>query len=136
LIRVRASEIATLKLDYFNPQQKILAILGKGDRYRLIELEIKTIHLLQLYIRNYRLTPKPQYQQRLFINQRREELTRHGIYRICKKYLSVALPQKRLKIINPGLNHKARNICMAANFKVPALSIYSENYPSLLIHLF
>jgi len=98
----RATEITTLNLDYFNPQQKTLAILGKGNRFRLIQLEPKTTHLLQLYIKKYRITPKPMYQHRLFINQRREELTRHGIYRICKKYLSLALPAKRLKFINPA----------------------------------
>ena len=97
----RASEIATLNLDYFNPQQKTLAILGKGDRFRLIQIENKTSQLLQLYIRKYRITPKPPYQQRLFINQRGEELTRHGIYRICRKYLFKTLPLKRLKYINP-----------------------------------
>jgi integrase/recombinase XerD len=98
----RASEIATLKLDYFNPQQKTLAILGKGNRFRLIKLEHKTVQLLELYIAKYRTTPKPLYQHRLFINQQGEELTRHGIYRICKKYLSMALPDKRLKAINPA----------------------------------
>jgi len=97
----RASEITTLNLDYFNPQQKTLAILGKGNRYRLIQLDPRTTQLLQLYIRKYRITPKPLYQHRLFINQRGEQLTRHGIYRICKKYLSIALPPKRLKYINP-----------------------------------
>jgi site-specific recombinase XerD len=97
----RATEITTLNLDYFNPKQKTLAILGKGNRYRLIALENKTVHLLQLYIRKYRITPKPPYQHRLFISQRGEELTRHGIYRICKKYLSKTLPPKRLKYINP-----------------------------------
>ena len=97
----RASEIATLKLDYFNPQQKTLAILGKGNRFRLIGLEHKTVQLLELYIAKYRVSPKPLYQNRLFINQQGEELTRHGIYRICKKYLSMALPHKRLKVINP-----------------------------------
>ena len=105
----RASEVATLNLDYFNPQQKTLAILGKWNRYRLIEIEPKTVQLLQLYITKYRTTPKPLYQHRLFINQRREELTRHGIYRICKKYLSMALPPKRLKAINPV--HSFRHSC-------------------------
>jgi site-specific recombinase XerD len=97
----RASEITTLNLDYFNPRQKTLAILGKGDRFRLIELENKTSQLLEIYINRYRTTPKPLYQNRLFISQRREELTRHGIYRICKKYLSKTLSPKRLKHINP-----------------------------------
>jgi site-specific recombinase XerD len=97
----RASEITTLNLDYFNVEQKTLAILGKGNRYRLIKLQPKTVQLIQLYIAKYRITPKPRYQHRIFINQRGEELTRHGIYRICRKYLSMALPHKRLKDINP-----------------------------------
>jgi site-specific recombinase XerD len=95
----RASEIATLNIDYFNPKEKTLGILGKGNRYRLIELQPRTVQLLELYISKYRLNPKPLYQHRLFINQRGEEFTRHGIYRICKKYLSMALPPKRLRII-------------------------------------
>ena len=97
----RATEMATLNLDYFDPEKKTLAILGKGNRFRIIQIETKTCHLLQLYIRKYRISPQPQYQDRLFINQRGEELTRHGIYRICKKYLEKALPPKRLKNINP-----------------------------------
>ena len=97
----RASEITTLNLDYFDPLKKILSILGKGNRFRLIKLEAKTCHLLQLYIRKYRVTPKSQFQDRLFINQRGEEFTRHGIYRICRKYLEKTLPLKRLKNINP-----------------------------------
>ena len=97
----RATEITTLNLDYFNPRQKSMAILGKGDRFRLIELENKTVQLLELYINRYRNNPKLLYENRLFINQRGEELTRHGVYRICKKYLSKTLSPKRLNHINP-----------------------------------
>ena len=97
----RASEIANLSLDYFNQEQKAMAIMGKGNRYRLVKLEPRTVQLLQLYIKKYRIAPKPSYQHRLFINQRGEGLTRHGIYRICKKYLSMAIPTKRLKTVSP-----------------------------------
>lgn len=97
----RASEITTLNLDYLNPQQNTLAILGKGDRFRLIELKPKTVQLLNRYINKYRGNPRPPYKERIFINQRGGELTRHGIYRICKRYLSITLPPKRLKTINP-----------------------------------
>jgi len=97
----RASEIAELNLDYFNPEQNTMAILGKGKRFRLVKLEPRTVQLLQLYIKQYRIAPKPSYQHRLFINQRGEGLTRHGIYRICKKHLSMVLPAKRLKTISP-----------------------------------
>ncbi len=105
----RASEIATLNLDYFNPQQKTLAILGKGNRFRLIELLPKTTDLTKLYIAKYRTTPKQLYQHRLFINKHGKQFTRHGIYRICKKYLAKALSPKRLKNINAV--HSFRHSC-------------------------
>lgn len=105
----RASEIATLNLDYFDPQKKTLIILGKGDRYRQIELQPKTIQLIMLYIAKYRSVPKLLYQHRLFVNQRKTELTRHGVYRICKKYLHKALSPKCLKNINPA--HGFRHAC-------------------------
>jgi len=105
----RATEIATLNLDYFNAHNKTMAILGKGDRYRQIELEPTTVRLLNIYIARYRVNPKAAYQHRLFINQRGKQLTRHGIYRLCKKYLQVALPPKRLKYINPV--HSFRHSC-------------------------
>lgn len=105
----RASEVAMLKVDYFDAQQRTLAILGKADRYRQIKLRPKTAQLIELYIRKYRVDPKPLYRDRLFINQRGEGLTRHGIYRICRKHLSRVLPPKRLKQINPV--HSFRHSC-------------------------
>jgi integrase/recombinase XerD len=105
----RASEVTTLNLDYFNPEHKTLAILGKGNRFRLIELEPKTTQLLQLYIARFRPSPKPPFQQRLFVNQRGEELTRHGLYRLCRKYLTMALPPKRLRSLHPV--HSFRHSC-------------------------
>jgi len=105
----RASEIATLNMDYFDPQNNTLIILGKGNRYRQIELGQKTVQLIKRYITQYRIKPKPLYYNRLFINQCGERMTRHGIYRICKKYLKKALDQKRLKYINPV--HSFRHSC-------------------------
>ena len=97
----RASEIATLKLDYFDAEKNSLAILGKGNRFRLIALKPKTSQLLKLYIKKYRPDPKDSSKDYLFINQRKEQLTRGGIYRICSKHLCKALPPKRLKTIHP-----------------------------------
>jgi site-specific recombinase XerD len=105
----RATEIATLNLDYFNYQNKTLAILGKGNRFRQIELTEKTADLINLYIDKYRPKPKPPYRHRLFVNQQGKELTRHGINRICRKYLHQALPEKRLKGLNPA--HSFRHSC-------------------------
>ena len=135
----RANEIATLKLDYFDPQQKTLAILGKANRYRQIKLRPKTAQLIELYIRKYRVSPKPLYRDRLFINQRGEGLTRHGIYRLCRKYLSMVLPPKRLKEINPV--HSFRHAC-AVNMLLSGSSLSEiknylghENVESTMVYL-
>jgi integrase/recombinase XerD len=135
----RASEITTLNLDYFNPRQKSLAILGKGDRFRLIDLENKTSELLQIYIKKYRRDPKPPYRHCIFISQRGEELTRHGIHRICKKYLSQTLTDKRLININPvhsfrharavDLLHRGRDITEIKN------RLGHENIQSTMVYL-
>ena len=105
----RASEVAALDLDFFDPQQKTLAILGKGGRFRMITLWPKTVDLLSRYVEKYRTTPHILYRNRLFLNQRGKELTRHGIYRLCRKYLEKTLPEKRLKDLNPA--HSFRHSC-------------------------
>lgn len=106
---IRASELAMLKLDDFNPQQYTVGILGKGNKFRLIELNQKTTDLMKLYIRKYRRKPKPLYQHRLFINKQRKGFTRHGIYRLCRNYLSRVLSPKRMEHINPV--HSFRHSC-------------------------
>ena len=116
----RASEIAGLKIDYFDPQNKTLGILGKGNRYHLVELWPRTVDLMSLYLAKYRPHPKPLYRDRFFINQRGETLTRHGINWLCKKYLSLALPKKRLKMLNPA--HCFRHSC-AVNMLLDGKSI-------------
>ena len=90
-------------------EDDLTTALGKGNRYRQIELHPKTVQLIRRYIANYRIKPKPLYQHRLFINKRKEEMSRHGIYRMCKKHLQKALSPKRLKNINPV--HSFRHSC-------------------------
>jgi site-specific recombinase XerD len=105
----RATEVATLDIDEFDPTKRTLILIGKGNRYRQIELWPKTTQLLNRYITRYRRRPKPLYRNRIFINQRGEELTRHGVYRLCQKYLVRALPPKRLKYLSPA--HCFRHSC-------------------------
>ena len=105
----RASEVAMLNVDYFNPSQKTLTILGKGNKFRLIKLGQKTTDLVKQYITQYRPNPKPIHQQRLFINKHGRALTRKGIYLMCQKYLSIALKPNRLQLIHPV--HSFRHAC-------------------------
>jgi integrase/recombinase XerD len=116
----RASEIAELNLDYFNPEQRTLAILGKGNRFRQIELSPTTVRLTKTYIARYRKTPKSIYRNRMFINQHGKTLTRHGVYRLCRKYLRLALSTKRIETLNPV--HSFRHSC-AMNMLASGYSI-------------
>jgi site-specific recombinase XerD len=105
----RASEIATLEFDYFDPENETIAVLGKGNRYRLINLCPRTASLISDYIINHRVNPISLFAHRLFINQRRRGMTRHGINKICRKYLTKTLPGKRLKGLSPA--HCFRHSC-------------------------
>jgi len=116
----RATEVATLNIDDFDATNRTLILIGKGNRYRQIDLWPKTAQLLNRYINRYRRRPKPLYRNRIFINQRGEELTRHGIYSICQKYLVRALPPKRLKYLSPA--HCFRHSC-AVNMLCAGFSV-------------
>jgi len=135
----RATEIATLNLDYFDAHNQTLAILGKGNRFRQIKLWPKTCELITLYIQKYRSTPRPLYRHRLFINQRGQALTRSGIHRLCKKYLQLVLPQKRLQHINPA--HSVRHsqavhmLCCGQSITDIKNRLGHENINSTMVYL-
>jgi site-specific recombinase XerD len=135
----RAGETASLFLNYFDPHQKTLAILGKGNRYRQIELWPKTIQLMSMYIQRYRPKPKPMHQHILFLNQRRQGFTRNGIYRLCRKYLSQVLEESKLQGLNPV--HCFRHSC-AINMLADGFSLTDiknhlghENLQSSMVYL-
>ena len=135
----RASEIAELQLDYFDYQHKTIALLGKGNRYRQVSLWPKTVDLLIRYLEQHRRQPQFGHDHWLFISQRGKQFTRHGIYRICKKYLQAALPKKRLAVLNSV--HSFRHSC-AMNMLGTGASITEirnrlghENINSTMVYL-
>jgi site-specific recombinase XerD len=135
----RASEVTTIKKDDFDPVKKTLALLGKGNRYRIVTLWPITTSLIRRYIQNHRQTPKIEFCDILFVNQRGQALTRHGIHRICKKYLKKSFPEKRLKNINPA--HSFRHSC-AVNLLLSGASLTEiknqlghENLNSTMVYL-
>jgi integrase/recombinase XerD len=105
----RASEIARLNVDYFDPKQGTLTILGKGNRFRQINLSPTMVKMIKAYLLKHRRTPTPVCAKRVFISQHGKALTRHGIYRLCKKYLRLALSEKRMDVLNPV--HSFRHSC-------------------------
>jgi len=135
----RATEITTLDLDYFVTHNQTLAILGKGNRFRQIELWPKTCELITMYIQKYRTTPRALYRHRLFINQRGQALTRSGIHRLCQKYLRRVLPPKRLKSINAAhsFRHSRAVNMLSCGHAITDIKIRlgHENIQSTMVYL-
>ena len=135
----RASEIADLNLDGLDPSEHTLAIVGKGNRCRVIDLLPKTVELMATYIEKHRCKPRPLFCNRLFINQRATQLTRHGIYRICTKHLRKALDPKRLADIHPvhSFRHsRAINLlCLGYSLSDIKNHLGHENIQSTMVYL-
>lgn len=125
-----------LNVDYFNPAQKTLTILGKGNKFRLIKLDQKTTDLIKLYITQYRSHPNPIYQHCLFINKHGAPLTRKGIYLLCQKYLSIALNPKWLKMIHPVHSFRLRHeyAGIHCNLLLPLLILISTPFSIFCIN--
>lgn len=135
----RAAEIASLHLDYFDSPNNALSVVGKGNRYRRIELWPKTVQLLSMYIKKYRPVPKPLYQQSLFINQRRQGFTRHGINHLCKKHIAGTIAENKRSGLNPV--HCFRHSCainmLASGYSITDIKNHlgHENLQSTMIYL-
>lgn len=84
---MRASEIANLQLPNYQNENGTLEIIGKGNKWRQITVWARTRKLINKYINDVRNIPRPLYKDFMFINQKREALTRSGIYKLCQKYL-------------------------------------------------
>ena len=85
---LRATEIAELKLQSFDSEDKTLEIIGKGNKWRKIKLWPRTCQILEKYLLKSRSTPRPLFKDYLFINQRGTAMTRSGIFKLCQKHAS------------------------------------------------
>lgn len=106
---MRASELATVRLSGFDPEQGTLEIIGKGNRWRKIRLWPRTVQLMNEYIELWRNTPKPLYHETLIINRNGEPLTRSGVRKICIKYLKLAGIKKHMESAKRSPAHSWRH---------------------------
>jgi len=86
----RASELAGMQRDQLNLAPPVHArILGKGRRWRTVPLWSRTVDALQAMLRDRRDSSPA-----LFLNQRKESLTRAGVRFLVRKYAAAAAQQK------------------------------------------
>jgi site-specific recombinase XerD len=98
----RVSEIAQTRLNHIIPgPSPCIRILGKGNRERIVPLWEGTLHVIESYIRHYRVPPHdPTEASYLFLGNGGKRLTRFHVGRIITGYFkkaSVHCPAMRKK---------------------------------------
>ncbi|NLC42281.1 MAG: tyrosine recombinase [Erysipelothrix sp.] len=82
---LRATECIELKEDHYFPKERMLRVLGKGQKTRVVPLSRASIQALNDYFTNARsiwLTKSSSY---LFINRKTQPLSRHYLYNMLKR---------------------------------------------------
>lgn len=112
----RASEIGDLKIDCFDSKDRTLEIIGKGNKWRKIDLWPRTCQILDKYLKKARITPLPLYRNHLFINQRGGAVTRSGVFKICQRHaqkpddLKKPLPSAKIQAVHSWRHSAAINM--------------------------
>lgn len=112
---MRASELTSLKINGFDANHQTLEIIGKGNKWRRIRVWPRTARLVNDYVKNWRIPPKPLHQDILLINHKGTAMTRFGIHKVCQKYLKKANIQKQLPSAKRSAVHSWRHtaaVCM------------------------
>ena len=106
----RASELCGLRLpDLRLAEPEHVVLHGKGGKVRTVPLWPVTADLLRAYLAAARHSPKAGHQDFVFIGRRGNALTRQGLYKIARHYLTLAadkLPQLARRELHPVCSYR------------------------------
>jgi integrase/recombinase XerD len=90
---LRVSELVTLKLSNYFPEQQFMKVLGKNNKERLVPIGPSAIKQIEVYLtteRNKMHISDKNSQDTLFLNRRGKGLTRVMIFTLIKKHTALA----------------------------------------------
>lgn len=94
---LRVSELVTLKLSNYFPDEGFIKVLGKNNKERLVPIGDTAVKYIQLYLDTERKllpTITKEAEDTVFLNRRGKGLTRVMIFLLIKNYVSAAGIQK------------------------------------------
>jgi len=94
---LRVSELVNLKIDDINFNQKFMRIKGKGNRERIAFLNNIALKKINEYLPERAKNKKASQSPFLFLNKSGNKLSRQFIWKIVKKYVSLAGLDKNVK---------------------------------------
>jgi integrase/recombinase XerD len=87
---LRVSEIVTMKLSDLDTEAGFVAIVGKGDKRRIVPIGEWAVKMLTNYITDIRPAWAHPGESCLFLTNRKKPMTRQGFWKIVKKYAAAA----------------------------------------------
>jgi integrase/recombinase XerD len=89
---LRVTELVTLQLSNFYPEEEYVKVIGKGNKERIVPIASDAILQNNIYINNYRnkMDIKAGYEDYLYLNRRGRGLSRVMIFTIIKKLTALA----------------------------------------------
>ena len=82
---LRVSEAVSLTLDRFDDEERVLRVLGKGDKERIVPFYARVGREVRAYIREVRPKWIRQEHGVLFVNQRGQPLTSRGVQHLMQR---------------------------------------------------
>ncbi|MCB9308486.1 MAG: site-specific tyrosine recombinase XerD [Lewinellaceae bacterium] len=89
---LRVSELISLKLSNYFPEEGFIKVIGKNNKERLIPIGDAAINQINIYIQTDRTQLKiaKGYEDFIFLNRRGKSLTRNMIFLLIKTYVAQA----------------------------------------------
>jgi len=89
---LRVSEVVELRLSQLFFNEKLIRVIGKGDKERLVPIGSIAQQAVMLYLEGYRTVQKPKYghEDVVFLNRQGRKLSREWIFGIIKDLVSKA----------------------------------------------
>jgi len=99
---IRCSELISIQFQNIDFEQKIIRILGKGNKERFVLFGDKAKETIKLYLKNERPEPA-ELDEIIFLNNRNKPLTTRSVQRICEMF------RQFLKVKRTITPHKLRH---------------------------
>ena len=94
---LRAAEIAQLRLEYFLREEKLLRVIGKGNRERVVPIGDKAVAAVERWLASGRpLLVKPKTGGELFLGEHGRGLTTARIWQIVRETARLAGLEKKI----------------------------------------
>jgi integrase/recombinase XerD len=83
---LRVSELTELKISHILKDIHFVRVIGKGNKERFVPLSSRSVHLIDIYIKEIRnhLNIDPQFRDHIFLNKHGKKLSRVMIFLIIK----------------------------------------------------